>query len=153
MPCPTCTLCEEESHPARQELTQLFLVPLHQLGLGFLSSLFGQRRAPLPRIWLRNPAAPGSRGAEASSFKDKMDAKKFSPPGPRPTDFFYSARTAEIWRPKEQTPKTHAPTDLSTLGGRRPSKRSARWSSRRVDRSVISKCSLPQFSQPKYSLL
>ena len=27
------------------------------------------------------------------TFKDEMDAKKFRPSGPRPTDFLYSART------------------------------------------------------------
>ena len=32
------------------------------------------------RNWLRNPAPPGSRGVENSSFKDEIDAKKFSPP-------------------------------------------------------------------------
>ena len=50
--------------------------------------------------WLRHSAPRRSRGVKASPFEDEMDAKKFkfSPPGPRPTDFLYSARTVYgVW--------------------------------------------------------
>ena len=86
------------------------------------SSLFGGlvRKTPListKRLKSKDPTI------ETSSFKDEIDAKKFSPPGPRgprPTDFLYSARTVvhrSLLDLRRRDPKTNARHFNARSGG------------------------------------